>query len=70
MNFPGISELKLSGALYLIGVGFYRSDGIVPFAHAIWHICVILGAAIHYLAVLNHFYSTGNEESVSKFSEF
>ncbi|XP_065203396.1 monocyte to macrophage differentiation factor 2 [Planococcus citri] len=71
LSFPGIPELKVSGALYLIGVVFYRCDGIVPFAHAIWHLCVILGAGVHYVAVFNHFYSADSSAGgVSKMSEF
>nr|CAG4644384.1 EOG090X0FVK [Lepidurus arcticus] len=47
-------ELKLGGACYLIGVVFFKADGRVPLAHAIWHIHVAMGAAFHYYAVLTH----------------
>ena len=57
MSFPGFSELKFSGVFYLIGVVFFKSEGIVPFAHAIWHVWFILGVVTHYASVYQHFYS-------------
>ncbi|XKL67239.1 hypothetical protein PGB90_010659 [Kerria lacca] len=57
MQFPAISELKFSGAFYLIGVMFFRSEGIIPFAHAIWHILVIFGVSMHYLTIYKYFYA-------------
>ncbi len=56
MKFPGVSELKYSGAFYLIGVVFFKSERFIPFAHAIWHIFVNLGVITHYLTVFNCFY--------------
>ncbi|KAL1130823.1 hypothetical protein AAG570_012064 [Ranatra chinensis] len=53
----GESQLKLGGALYVLGVVFFKSDGIIPFAHSIWHLFVAGAASIHYFAILNHLYS-------------
>nr|SVE73885.1 EOG090X0FVK [Daphnia atkinsoni] len=50
-EFQGVWELKLGGACYIIGLVFFKADGRIPLAHAIWHIHVALGASIHYYAV-------------------
>lgn len=55
-EFTGMTELKLGGLLYIVGIGFFKSDGVFPFAHAIWHLFVVLAASVHYFAILNHLY--------------
>lgn len=53
----GFFELKLGGIIYLIGVVFFKCDGKVCCAHAIWHIFVVLAASIHYFAILKYLFS-------------
>ncbi|XP_045031461.1 monocyte to macrophage differentiation factor 2-like isoform X1 [Daphnia magna] len=53
-EFKGVWELKLGGACYIIGLIFFKADGRIPLAHAIWHIHVALGASIHYYAVFSY----------------
>lgn len=53
----GEEQLKLGGLFYMIGVFFFKSDGKIPCAHAIWHLFVAGAAFIHYFAILNHLYS-------------
>nr|CAG4637430.1 EOG090X0FVK [Ceriodaphnia reticulata]SVE73257.1 EOG090X0FVK [Ceriodaphnia reticulata] len=53
-EFQGVWELKLGGACYIIGLIFFKADGRIPLAHAIWHIHVALGATIHYYAVFSY----------------
>ncbi|XP_071876336.1 monocyte to macrophage differentiation factor 2 isoform X3 [Bombus fervidus] len=49
-----ITELKLGGLFYIFGIGFFKSDGRIPCAHAIWHLFVAVAAGFHYYAILNH----------------
>ncbi|MED6257610.1 Monocyte to macrophage differentiation factor 2 [Ataeniobius toweri] len=52
----GVCELTLGGVFYAVGVVFFKSDGLVPFAHAIWHLFVTVGAGIHYYAIWRYLY--------------
>lgn len=55
-EFTGMGELKVGGLLYIVGIVFFKCDGVFPFAHAIWHLFVVFAAAVHYFAILNHLY--------------
>ncbi|KAI5638470.1 hypothetical protein NE865_08936 [Phthorimaea operculella] len=55
-QLPAMSDLKLGGILYLVGVFFFKSDGRIPFAHAIWHVFVALAASVHFLAIQRHLF--------------
>uniref|UniRef100_T1J1H7 Monocyte to macrophage differentiation protein n=1 Tax=Strigamia maritima TaxID=126957 RepID=T1J1H7_STRMM len=54
-------ELMLGGVSYMVGVVFFKSDGRIPCAHAIWHLFVGLGAFYHYLAVVKYLMGAKNE---------
>ncbi|XP_076275295.1 monocyte to macrophage differentiation factor 2 [Rhynchophorus ferrugineus] len=54
--FLGMMELTLGGILYVTGVVFFKCDGVIPFAHAIWHLFVATAAYFHYYAILNYLY--------------
>jgi hemolysin III len=47
----GVACLLLGGLAYTAGTVFFaRHD--VKYAHAIWHVFVVLGSALHYSAVV------------------
>uniref|UniRef100_H0ZBK5 Monocyte to macrophage differentiation associated 2 n=1 Tax=Taeniopygia guttata TaxID=59729 RepID=H0ZBK5_TAEGU len=50
-NRDGLLELVAGGFFYCLGMVFFKSDGRIPFAHAIWHLFVAIGAGIHYYAI-------------------
>ncbi|KAI3390039.1 hypothetical protein SNEBB_009570 [Seison nebaliae] len=52
----GLFELSFGGLAYLVGIIFFKLDGYIPFAHAIWHLFVIIGAGTHYYGVKTHLY--------------
>ncbi|XP_050959087.1 monocyte to macrophage differentiation factor 2a isoform X2 [Labeo rohita] len=58
-NREGILELSVGGVFYCLGIVFFKSDGLIPFAHAIWHVFVAVGAGIHYYAIWRYLYAPG-----------
>lgn len=47
----GVFELAVGGVIYVAGVLFFKMDGVIPFAHAIWHCFVFAGAISHFYAI-------------------
>nr|XP_016853300.1 PREDICTED: monocyte to macrophage differentiation factor 2 [Anolis carolinensis] len=62
-NTDGLSELMAGGLFYCLGTVFFKSDGRIPFAHAIWHLFVALGAGTHYYAIWRYLYRPDAIES-------
>nr|XP_047920246.1 monocyte to macrophage differentiation factor isoform X1 [Anser cygnoides] len=55
-NTDGLQEVAWGGLIYCLGVVFFKSDGVIPFAHAIWHVFVATAAAVHYYAIWKYLY--------------
>jgi len=49
----GLFWLAAGGLAYTGGIVFFAADR-VRFGHLVWHICVIIGTACHYVAVLRY----------------
>ena len=47
----GMALLALGGLAYTAGVPFYLLERL-PFNHAVWHLFVLLGSALHFFGVL------------------
>jgi hemolysin III len=51
LGMAGLSLVVAGGVVYTVGVFFYRSRRL-PYSHAVWHVFVVLGSVLHFLAVL------------------
>jgi channel protein (hemolysin III family) len=49
--FWSIFWITAGGCIYSAGTLFWKLDGILPFAHAYWHIAVAIAASMHMYAV-------------------
>ena len=67
----GVLELQRGGIIYLIGVVFFKLDGRLPLAHAIWHLHVVVASMIHYWAVAEYLIGPNSVENLDlRFEEF
>ncbi|CAL1286050.1 unnamed protein product [Larinioides sclopetarius] len=57
----GLWELCMGGLVYIAGVMFFKCDGRIPCAHAIWHLFVNIGATFHFYAVYTHLINTDHQ---------
>ncbi len=48
----GLMMILVGGLAYTFGVVFYLLDRRIPYFHAVWHLFVLAGSALHYFAVM------------------
>ena len=48
----GFSWVAAGSVIYTLGIFFYLYDEKLTHWHGIWHLFVIAGSAVHYVAVL------------------
>ncbi|KAG9343700.1 hypothetical protein JZ751_013078 [Albula glossodonta] len=46
--------MAAGGTIYVFN--YHENDGVIPFAHAIWHVFVAMAAAVHYYAIWKYLY--------------
>ncbi len=66
----GVLELIIGGLFYTAGaVGPFNYDGRIPFAHAIWHLFVVVAAAIHFHSVYIYLIGSDNYAHVTEMTK-
>lgn len=50
----GFAWVAAGGVFYTVGIVFYALDTRMTHAHGIWHLFVIAGSAMHYVAILRY----------------
>jgi hemolysin III len=45
-------DMLAGGVVYTIGVLVLMNDGKAKYLHAVWHICVVSAATVHYLGIM------------------
>jgi hemolysin III len=50
----GVAWVAAGGAFYTVGIAFYALGSRLRWAHGVWHLFVIAGSAIHYVAIVRH----------------
>lgn len=53
LPLAGVGLLLAGGVCYSVGVGFYLAARRVAYGHAVWHLFVLAGSALHYASVLH-----------------
>ena len=44
--------LLIGGMVYMIGIIFYKAEGMIPYAHFIWHLFVMGGCLLHFIVMV------------------
>jgi len=61
-NLPagGLAFVVAGGAAYTAGIAFFIFDEKVPFFHAVWHLFVLAGSALHFVAIYGYVLPSAN----------
>jgi hemolysin III len=54
LSWGGFAWVAAGGAVYTAGIVFYLYDERFPHFHGIWHLFVLGGSALHYVAILRY----------------
>jgi hemolysin III len=52
LSWPGFAWVAAGGLVYTAGIVFYLYDERFTHFHGIWHLFVMAGSAVHYVAIL------------------
>lgn len=50
---PGVTLIAAGGLAFTLGTIFFGAKRL-PYHHALWHLMVILGSALHYVAIIDY----------------
>ena len=53
MPTPGLILIVAGGVAYTLGIAFYAARRL-PYNHLIWHLFVLTGTALHFLAIFRY----------------
>ncbi|HEX5684503.1 MAG TPA: hemolysin III family protein [Ideonella sp.] len=54
LGTAGFAWVAAGGVSYTVGLVFYALDSRLSWAHGVWHLFVIAGSALHYVAILHY----------------
>jgi hemolysin III len=54
LGTAGFTWLALGGVLYTVGIIFFALDHRLRHAHGIWHLFVIAGSLLHFVAIMGY----------------
>lgn len=54
LGTTGFVWLVAGGLIYTTGIVFYALDQQVRHFHGIWHLCVMAGSLMHYIAIAGY----------------
>ena len=54
LGTSGVAWLAGGGTAYTLGIVFYAFDKRFPHGHGIWHLFVIAGSVLHFIAIFFH----------------